>query len=72
MSIIDPTNPGGAFYYGVEHRLHVGRRAAMMPSISARRRLMLQGLAQFRVARLEFLEQPHILDGDHGLVGEGF
>ena len=21
---------------------------------------------------LEFLEQPHVLDGDHGLIGEGF
>ena len=33
---------------------------------------MLQGLAQFCVALLQFLEQPHVLDGDHGLVGEGF
>ena len=33
---------------------------------------MLQGLAQFRVALLEFLEQPHVLDGDDSLVGEGF
>ena len=24
------------------------------------------------VTSLEFLEQPHVLDGDHGLVGEGF
>jgi hypothetical protein len=23
------------------------------------------------VARLQLLEQPHVLDGDHGLVGEG-
>ena len=33
---------------------------------------MLQGLAQFRVALLEFLEQPHVLDGDHRLIGESF
>ena len=33
---------------------------------------MLQGLAQFCVALLELLEQPHVLDGDDGLVGEGF
>ena len=33
---------------------------------------MLQRLAQFRVALAEFLEQPDILDGDNGLVGEGF
>ena len=43
----------------------------MMPSTSAVRRLMLQGLAQFGVALAEFLEQPHVLDGDHRLVGEG-
>ena len=49
----------------------VGERL-MMPSTSAGRRLMLQGLAQFRVALAEFLEQPHVLDGDHRLVGEGF
>ena len=24
------------------------------------------------VAFLQFFEQPHVLDGDHGLVGEGF
>ena len=33
---------------------------------------MLQRFAQFRVALAEFLEQPHVLDGDDRLVGEGF
>ena len=33
---------------------------------------MLQRLAQFCVALLDLLEQPHILDGDHGLVRKGF
>src|SRR5262245_50188003 len=33
---------------------------------------MLQGLSQFRIALLELLKQPHVLDGDDGLVGEGF
>ena len=33
---------------------------------------MLQRLAQFRVALLEFLEKSHVLDGDHCLVGKGF
>jgi hypothetical protein len=33
---------------------------------------MLQGLVQFRIALLEFLEQPHVLYGDHRLVGESF
>src|SRR5262245_56130045 len=34
------------------------------------RRLLLQRLAQFTRACLYILEQPHILDGDHRLVGE--
>ena len=33
---------------------------------------MLQRLAQFCITFLQLFEQPHILDGDHGLSGEGF
>ena len=33
---------------------------------------MLQRLAQFCVALLNLFEQPHVLDGDHGLGGKGF
>ena len=33
---------------------------------------MLQRLAQLRIALLQFFEQPHVLDGDDGLVCEGF
>ena len=32
---------------------------------------MLQGLAQFCVALLRFLEQPHVLDSDDRLIGKG-
>src|SRR5262245_58784453 len=32
---------------------------------------MLQGLAQFCVALLQFLKQPHVFNRDDGLVGEG-
>ena len=70
--VINPTNPRRALDDGVEHRLHVRRRAADDAEHLGRCRLMLQGLAQFRVALLEFLEQPHVLDGDHRLIGEGF
>ena len=70
--VIDPTNPSGALDDGVEHRLHVRRRAADDAEHLGRRRLMLQRLAQFRVAFLQFLEQPHVLDGDHRLIGKGF
>ena len=70
--IIDPTNPCRALDDGVEDRLHVRRRAADDAEHLGRRRLMLQRLTQFRVALFKFLEQSHILDGDHCLVGEGF
>ena len=53
--IIDPTNPGGALDDGVEDRLHVRRRAADDAEHLGRRRLMLQRLAQFRVALLNSL-----------------
>ena len=38
---------------------------AMTPKNLTRRGLLLQRF-------LEFLKQPHVLDGDHRLVGEGF
>ena len=69
--VIDATNSGGAFGNGVEDRLHVRGRAADDAEHFGGCGLMLQGLAQFRIALLKFLEQPHVLDGDHGLVGEG-
>ena len=56
--VINPTNPGRALDNGVEHRLHVGRRAADDAEHLGRCGLMLQGLAQFCVAFLDFFEQP--------------
>ena len=53
--VIDPTNPGRALDDGVEHRLHVRRRAADDAEHLGRCRLMLQRLAQFRVALLSSL-----------------
>ena len=69
--VIDPTNPRGALDDGVEHRLHVRGRAADDAEHLGRCRLMLQGLAQFCVAFLNLLEQPHVLDRDHSLGCEG-
>ena len=69
--VIDPTNPRGALDDSVEHRLHVRGRAADDAEHLGGCRLMLQGLPQFCIALLQFFEQPHVLDGDDGLVGEG-
>ena len=70
--VIDPANPRRAFDDGVQHRLHVRRRAADDAEHLGRCRLMLQRLAQFRVALAEFLEQSDVLDRDDGLIGKGF
>ena len=55
--IINPANPRSALDDGVEDRLHVRRRAADDAEHLSRCRLMLQRLAQFRVALSEFLER---------------
>ncbi len=70
--VINPTNLCGALNDGVEDWLHVRRRAADNAKHLRRCRLMFQCLAQLCVALLEFLEQADVLDGDHGLIGEGF
>src|SRR5262249_15125091 len=70
--IIDPTNPRRALNDGVEHRLHIRGRAADDAEYLTRCRLMLQRLAQFGVALLQFLEQSHIFNRNHRLVGESF
>ena len=52
-----------AFDDGLEHRLHVGGRACDHLEDVGGRRLARQRL-------LGFVEQPHVFDRDHGLVGE--
>src|SRR5439155_14007283 len=56
---------------GVEHGLHVGWRARDDAQDFAGRRLLLQRHGEVAIARLELLEEAHVLDGDDGLVGEG-
>src|SRR5262245_64236760 len=70
--VINSTNASSTLNNGVEHRLHVRRRAADDAKHLGCCRLMLQCLPQFRIALLDLLEQPHVLDGDHRLIGEGF
>ena len=55
----------------IEHCLQIERRAADDFQHVRRCRLLLQRLAQFGGARLHLVEQADVLDGDHGLVGEG-
>ena len=55
----------------VEHGLHIGRRLADHAQDLARRRLLLERLGEIAIARFELVEQTHVLDRDHRLVGEG-
>ncbi len=70
--VIDPTNPSGAFDDRVEDRLHVRRRPADDAEHLGGRGLMFQRLAQFCITLPSLPEQPHVLDRDDRLVGEGF
>src|SRR5262245_23933229 len=70
--IINSADPSSALNNGVEHRLHVGGRAADDAEHLGGCRLMLQRFAQFRIALLQFLEQPHVLDCDDCLVAKVF
>src|SRR5262245_38336407 len=69
--IIDPTNLCRALDDCVKDRLHVRRRAADDAEHLGGCGLMLQRLAQFRIALLDFFEQAHVFDGNHCLVSEG-
>ena len=70
--VVNAANPRSAFYDGIEHWLHVRRRATDDAEHLGRCRLMFQRLAQFCVALLDLFEKPHVFDGDHRLIGEGF
>src|SRR5262245_23487812 len=72
LHAIDPTNSGVAFDDSIEHRLYVRVRASDDAEDLSSSSLMLQGLPQFRVAFLKFLEQSHVLDGDDRLISESF
>src|SRR5215470_7182459 len=63
-SQLRPAQPDRTFYDGLKDRLEVRRRSAYDSQDLSRGRLPLE-----RIFRL--VEQPHILDGDDGLVSEG-
>jgi hypothetical protein len=63
--------PGRVLDEGVEDWLKIERRATNDLQNLSGRRLLLEGFGQVLVASLQFLEQPHVLDRDDRLVGEG-
>ena len=56
---------------GIEHRLQIEGRPADDVEHVRGRGLLLERLGQLRSPRLDLVEQPHVLDRDHRLVGEG-
>ncbi len=63
--------PYGTFGQRIEDRLDIDGGTADYLQQFARRRLLVERHAEIAVLCLHFLEQPHILNGDHRLVGEG-
>ena len=55
---------------GVEHGLQVERRVDRLGDFAERAQL-LDRLRELARARLHLVEQPHVLDRDHRLVGKG-
>ena len=49
----------------------VERRAQFVAHVGEELRLVLARLGKLAALVLDFVEQPHVLDRDHGLVGEG-
>ena len=65
------TQASGALCDHVEHRLDVSWRTTDHAEDLGSRRLLSEAVGQLMVASLQLLEQPHVLDRDHRLIGEG-
>src|SRR5262249_31349335 len=61
----------GALYDRVEHGLHIRLRAADHTQDVAGGSLGVESRGELAVARLKLFEQPHVLNGNNRLVGEG-
>jgi hypothetical protein len=63
--------PGGRFGYCVQHRLHIGGRAADDVEHVAGRGLVFERFFEVARALLQFAEQSRVLHRDDRLVGKG-
>src|SRR5262245_46105145 len=78
FAVVEPDNAEyslaqarGALNNRIEHWLSIGRRPTDDAKHLARRGLMFESLGKLARAHLHLVEQPHVLDGDHRLIGEG-
>ena len=70
-AVLGLAEPRRAFGDHVEHRLNIGRRPTDDVEHFADRGLIFERFLHLARARVHVLEQPHVLDRDHRLVGEG-
>src|SRR5205085_5121707 len=68
---VSPQQADGAAQDRVEHGLDILLRAADDAQDVTHGGLRVEGPREVTVARLKLSEQPPVLDGDHGLIGEG-
>src|SRR5262249_31574181 len=66
------TEPSSVFDESFKHRLEIECRAAYDFQNFAGRGLLFQCLGEVTVPDLQLFEQPHILDGNHCLIGKSF
>ncbi len=71
MSLVGLAQPCRRLERGLEHRLQIEGRAADDLEHIGGGGLLLQRFGQLARARLHLVEQPHVLDRNHRLVGEG-
>ncbi len=69
--IIGVAKLAGTLDDGIENGRDIGRRGCDHAQDVAASGLVGQRLREFAGFCLHFVEQPRVLDGDHGLVGEG-
>src|SRR5262249_13357692 len=71
ISLLGIAKPACVLNQRIQHRLKIKGRPTNDFQNFAGRRLLLQGFREIAVARFKFFEQSHVLDGNHGLIGEG-
>src|SRR5262249_8411296 len=69
-AVLGTANADGSLQQRPEDTLEVERRSADGLEHLGRGSLLPQRFAQLLCARLHLIEQPHVLDGDHRLVGK--
>jgi hypothetical protein len=70
ISKLGVADANGLLQHGLEHGLQIARRTADDLEHLRRGRLLLQRFRELDGALTQLVEQPRILDGDDGLIGE--